>query len=142
MPIGSSCQPATRPLAISPGLKRCPGWPALFSSSGAKSLLVSHWPVYSDAATLLTTKAFKYIEDGQNAGQPVGRAQALRLAMLSLIENSNNELGFTSVLLGSLCGGWGKGRWLNNPYEQLSPRRRASLQMALGTGPQADVLMV
>ncbi len=75
-----------------PGAEALSGLAQAFFYAGAKSLLVSHWPVYSDAATALTTKAFKYIEDGQGDGKPLGRAQALRLAMLSLIGKKDDEL--------------------------------------------------
>ena len=75
-----------------PGAEALSGLARAFFYSGAKSLLVSHWPVYSDAATLLTTKAFKYIEDGQASGKPVGRAEALRQAMLSLIDKRDDDL--------------------------------------------------
>lgn len=74
-----------------PGAEALSGLARAFFYSGAKSLLVSHWPVYSDAATLLTTKAFKLIEDGQKAGQPIGRAQALRRSMLALINKKSDS---------------------------------------------------
>ncbi len=75
-----------------PGAEALSGLAQAFFYAGAKSLLVSHWPVYSDAATLLTTKAFKYIDEGQTAGQPVGRAEALRLAMLWVLQKKDDDL--------------------------------------------------
>ena len=50
-----------------PGAEALSGLARAFFYAGAKSLLVSHWPVYSDAATLLTTKSFKIIEEGRAA---------------------------------------------------------------------------
>ena len=77
-----------------PGAEALSGLARAFFYAGAKSLLVSHWPVYSDAATLLTTKAFKIIEDGQASKKPVGRAEALRRSMLAVINKKND--GFAS----------------------------------------------
>lgn len=51
-----------------------------FFYAGAKSLLVSHWPVHSDAAVKLTTRALA-------AGPNVTRSEAMRLAMLSMIDD-------------------------------------------------------
>lgn len=53
-----------------------------FFYAGAKSLLVSHWPVHSDAAVKLTTRALA-------AGPDVTRSEAIRLAMLSMIDDPN-----------------------------------------------------
>lgn len=50
-----------------------------FFYAGARSLLVSHWPVNSDAAVSLVTKAVSEIAGGQD------RAEALRRAMLAEI---------------------------------------------------------
>jgi CHAT domain-containing protein len=74
-----------------PGAEALSGLARAFFYSGARSLLVSHWPVYSDAATLLTTSAFKIIEDGQKAQKPVGRAEALRRSMLALIRKKDDD---------------------------------------------------
>jgi CHAT domain-containing protein len=49
-----------------------------FFYAGARSLLVSHWPVNSEAAVKLTTRIFAQKSD-------VGRAEALRQAMLVTI---------------------------------------------------------
>ena len=52
-----------------------------FFYAGARSLLVSHWPVRSDAAVALTTRAIAMLK--QNAA--VGRSVAMQQAMLSVI---------------------------------------------------------
>lgn len=53
-----------------------------FLYAGARSLLVSHWPVNSDAAVRLVTEAV-----GELAADPgIGRAEALRRAMLAEID--------------------------------------------------------
>jgi CHAT domain-containing protein/tetratricopeptide (TPR) repeat protein len=54
-----------------------------FFYAGARALLVSHWAVDSDAAVLLTTRTF--VELKQNPA--IGRAEALRRGMLSVIED-------------------------------------------------------
>jgi tetratricopeptide (TPR) repeat protein/CHAT domain-containing protein len=55
-----------------------------FFYAGARSLLVSHWPVWSDAAVLLTTGAFAAL-----AHEPsIGRAEAFRLAMMAMLDPS------------------------------------------------------
>lgn len=53
-----------------------------FFYAGARSVLVSHWPVVSSAAVKLTTRAF----DEMARDTTVGRAEALRRSMLALIE--------------------------------------------------------
>jgi CHAT domain-containing protein/Tfp pilus assembly protein PilF len=55
-----------------------------FFFAGARSLLVSHWPVYSDAAVKLTTSAFSALKDNPERG----RAAALQVAMKSLITST------------------------------------------------------
>ena len=52
-----------------------------FFYAGARALLVSHWPVYSDATVKLVTNALRRMA----APTPVGRSEALRQAMLALI---------------------------------------------------------
>src|SRR5207244_2835005 len=58
-----------------------------FFYAGARALLVSHWPVNSQAAVELTTRSFAAI-----SREPlVGRAEALRRAMLSLIDEGGDK---------------------------------------------------
>jgi len=52
-----------------------------FFYAGARALLVSHWEVGSDAAVKLTTRAFAELK----ANPKIGRAEAFRLSMRSLI---------------------------------------------------------
>lgn len=58
-----------------------------FLYAGARSILVSHWPVRDDAAARLTTGTLSRI--GEDA--TIGRSQALRQAMLSLMEDENDQ---------------------------------------------------
>jgi CHAT domain-containing protein len=58
-----------------------------FIYAGARTLLVSHWPVYSEATVKLVTRAVR-----EMAGDArVGRAEAMRRAMLALLEEGTPE---------------------------------------------------
>ena len=66
-----------------PGAEALSGLARAFFYAGARALLVSHWPVNSYAATMLTTRTF-----AEMAKEPtIGRAEALRRAMLALISD-------------------------------------------------------
>src|SRR5262249_56426257 len=52
-----------------------------FFYAKARALLVSHWPVNSDAAVKLTARAFAELA----ANPQIGRAEALRRSMADLI---------------------------------------------------------
>jgi CHAT domain-containing protein len=58
-----------------------------FFYAKARALLVSHWPVSSDAAVKLTTKAFAELK----AHPDIGRAEALRRSMVELIQYGSPE---------------------------------------------------
>ena len=60
-----------------------------FFFAGARSLLVSHWPVRSDAAVELTTRALGLLARDTS----VGRSEALRRAMVSLIDDDTIYAG-------------------------------------------------
>ena len=56
-----------------------------FFYAGSRSLLVSHWPVWSDATAALTTRMLAaYV-----AEPSLGRAEALRRAMLALMQDES-----------------------------------------------------
>jgi CHAT domain-containing protein len=57
----------------------------VFFYAGARALLVSHWEVDSDATVALITTAV----DAMTKDKTVGRAEALRRAMLSLIDRGD-----------------------------------------------------
>jgi CHAT domain-containing protein/tetratricopeptide (TPR) repeat protein len=65
----------------SPGAEGLSGLAKAFFYAGARSLLVSHWPVFSDATVSLTTAMLKEFE----ANPVQGKAEAQRKAMLSLM---------------------------------------------------------
>ncbi len=89
--ILSACNTAAGPTADSTeGLS---GLARAFFYAGARKLLVSHWPVQSDATVALTTSMFAALADadpsqvqGQSNGQTVASARALRQAMLMMID--------------------------------------------------------
>jgi len=56
-----------------------------FFYAGARSLLVSHWPVQSDAAVRLTTDAFAELSKDPT----IGRAEALRRSMMAMLDPEN-----------------------------------------------------
>ncbi len=63
------------------------GLASAFFLAGARSLLVSHWPVYSDAATRLTTGMF----DALAADPGIDRAEALRRSMLAILDDPASD---------------------------------------------------
>ena len=64
-----------------PGAEGLSGLAKAFFYAGSRALLVSHWPVLSDATVKLTTGAFA--ELAKSPG--IGRAEAMRRSMLALM---------------------------------------------------------
>lgn len=74
----------------SEGAEGLSGLAKAFFYAGARAVLVSHWPVNSRAAVKLTTGTFDAL-----AREPaIGRAEALRRAMLAMINATGGEAGF------------------------------------------------
>jgi CHAT domain-containing protein len=71
-----------------PGAEALSGLVRGFFYAGAKALLVSHWAVASDAATRLTISTFDLIKNNPS----LGRAEALRRAMLSYLDDTRQPL--------------------------------------------------
>ena len=69
-----------------PGAEGFSGLTKSFFYAGARSLLVSHWLVASEATVELTTNMFKEIEKNPS----FGKSEALRRSRLKLINDSNN----------------------------------------------------
>ena len=77
-----------------PGAEALSGLARAFFYAGARALLVSHWAVASDAATRLTTSAFATL----SADPTLGRAEAMRRAMLSLLaDKSSAENAYPAI---------------------------------------------
>jgi CHAT domain-containing protein len=70
-----------------PGAEALSGLARAFFYAGARALLVSNWPVGSDAAVRLTTGTF----DALQADHSIGRSEALRRAMVAMIEDTKDE---------------------------------------------------
>jgi hypothetical protein len=68
------------------GAEALEGLARAFFYAGARSLLVSHWEVASDSTVKLITKAVAELK----ADPKVGRAEALRRSMLSMITTSKD----------------------------------------------------
>lgn len=78
--ILSACNTAA---AGKPGAQALSGMARAFFYAGARSLLVSHWAVFSDATTTLITTALRTMASTKN----MGRSEALRQSMLTLLDN-------------------------------------------------------
>ncbi len=65
------------------GAQALSGLARAFFYAGGRALLVSHWPVYSDAAVRLTINAFAELERHPNEG----RAEALQKSMTALMDD-------------------------------------------------------
>jgi CHAT domain-containing protein len=70
------------------GAEALSGLARAFFYAGARALLVSHWAVDSNAAMRLTTSTF----DTLKSDPALGRAQALRRAMLAYMTDTTNPL--------------------------------------------------
>jgi CHAT domain-containing protein len=79
----SACNTAA---AGAEGAEGLSGLARAFFYAGARALLVSHWPVYSDAAVRLTTKAFAELRDNSK----IGRAEAMQRSMIDIITHGTD----------------------------------------------------
>jgi CHAT domain-containing protein len=68
------------------GAQALSGLARAFFYAGARALLVSHWPVYSDAAVQLLDRTFAELRNDSS----IGRSEAFRRAMTALIEDPDN----------------------------------------------------
>jgi len=68
------------------GAEGLSGLAKAFFYAGSRSLLVSHWPVQTDAAVKLTTKMLKEVANDNK----IGRSEALRRSMVALMEDKGN----------------------------------------------------
>ncbi|MGY4432981.1 CHAT domain-containing protein [Bradyrhizobium sp. F1.13.1] len=69
-----------------PGAEALSGLARSFFYAGARALLVSHWAVDSEAATRLTTMTFELLKNEPK----MGRAEALRRAMLTYVDDTSS----------------------------------------------------
>jgi CHAT domain-containing protein len=71
-----------------PGAEALSGLARAFFYAGGRALLVTHWAVDSRAATRLTTSTFDILK----AEPALGRAEALRRAMLAYLNDTSHPL--------------------------------------------------
>lgn len=69
-----------------PGAEALSGLARSFFYAGARALLVSHWAVDSEAATRLTISTFELLKSEPG----IGRAEALRRAMLTYVDDTSS----------------------------------------------------
>ena len=86
--VMSACNTAA---ADKPGADALSGLARAFFYAGAKSLLVSHWPVDDRAAVKLMTHTFQTLDASQKTGKPIGKSEALRQAMLAMIKRGGQD---------------------------------------------------
>ncbi|MEM1371291.1 MAG: CHAT domain-containing tetratricopeptide repeat protein [Pseudomonadota bacterium] len=130
----SACNTAAAETA---GGEALSGLARAFFFAGARSLLVSHWPVQSDAAVVLTTKALAEMQQDSS----VGRAEALRRAVVSLVRSGAADAShpqvwapFVVVGDGGPLGGLGSVRITNPPV--VAPLAAAPIAGSAGSNSQ------
>jgi CHAT domain-containing protein len=81
--VMSACNTAA---GSSEGAEALSGLARAFFYAGTRSLLVSHWPVNSEAAVAITTSAV----DAMRAEPKIGRSEALRRSISALIKRGGD----------------------------------------------------
>ncbi len=102
-----------------PGAEALSGLARSFFYAGARALLVSHWAVDSEAATRLTIATF----DRLKSDPKIGRAEALRQAMLGYLNDASSPQKRLSGVLGSVCLDRRGGRPLGQPIVRRNRTR-------------------
>ena len=119
--VMSACNTAA---AEKPGAEALSGLARAFFYAGAKTLLVSHWPVGDEAAVALTTHAFKEMQ----ANPKLGRSQALRRSMLALLGkggmNAHPTVWAPFVVVGEGSADVSKVQTLAKTQKKTIPRAR------------------
>src|SRR5439155_22512528 len=90
--ILSACNTAS---GETPGAEGLSGLAKAFFYAGSRALLVSHWPVASQAAVRLTTGALEALR----REPAIGRAEALRRSQLALLDDTSLAPAFAHPLV-------------------------------------------
>jgi len=108
-----------------PGAEALSGLARAFFYAGARALLVSHWGIDSKAAVRLATSTF----DIMNSDRTIGRAEALRRAMLIYLDDRSDIWNAYPAFWGSFSL-VGDGRVPDAAAVAAAPRRAAAVASA------------
>jgi CHAT domain-containing protein len=115
-----------------PGAEALSGLARAFFYAGARALLISHWTVESDAAARLTTATF----DIMQTDPTLGRAEALRRAMLAYLADRSEPRNAYPRLLGAILIGRRRSREVRS---SIRPETHSLLRSVSAIAAEPDV---
>jgi CHAT domain-containing protein len=111
------------------GAEALSGLARAFFYAGARSLLVSHWSVDSDATVKLITKMLSTMA----ANKSIGRSEALRRSMLALIDKGQPHEAHPAYWAPFVVVGEGSAESTELSTSSITPRPEAQLLKAKAT---------
>ena len=118
-----------------PGADGLSGLAKAFFYAGARSLLVSHWAVSSEATVALTTRMFA------EAGQGASKAEALRRSMLALMRTPGKpHFAHPAFWAPFVVVGEGNDAWASGSTAQAIPAPATQEKTGGGPNPIGEVL--